>query len=124
MLRPVSHDGRLRPSHDRARPRILHVINSLGPGGAERSLAELLGLDSVITCLKASHEGFQDLVEAGSVDLRFVGRPSLPGAVVELRDSMRTKSVDLVHTTLFEADIAGRLAHRSRPCSSLTGRLL
>ncbi|MGH7559293.1 MAG: glycosyltransferase [Gemmatimonadota bacterium] len=113
---PLRGTSRAPTRSDPTRPRILHLINSLGAGGAERSLSELLpiyaaaGIDSVITCLKTSHEGFQGLVEAGSFDLRFVGARSLPRAVLELRDWIRAEPVDLIHTTLFESDIAGRLA--------------
>lgn len=96
--------------------RVLHIIDSLTPAGAERSLAAM-----------APH-----LVEAG-VELHvgvLVDRPGLRGAIERSRGQVhrldgpggrvrrmgRTRSLvgslrpDIVHTTLFESDIAGRWA--------------
>ncbi len=92
------------------------VINSLGPGGAERSLLELLpdlrarGIDSVVICLDRNAIGLEaDFLDAG-FDVRWLVSKHYPGQVRELRRMIRSEAPDLVHTVLFEADIAGRLA--------------
>lgn len=96
--------------------KIVHVIDGLGTGGAERSLAELLprldrrGIVSIVACLHRRAEGVQDVVLADGHDVRFVTSQGLPGRVRELRQLVRRERPDLVHTTLFDADLAGRLA--------------
>jgi glycosyltransferase involved in cell wall biosynthesis len=97
-------------------PRYLLLINSLAPGGAERSLVELLaplterGVSPIVLCLKRSEVGFeQEVIDAG-FDLRFVKATRLPGRVLEVRSTIRAERPALVHTTLFDGDIVGRLA--------------
>ena len=97
-------------------PRYLLLINSLAPGGAERSLVELLaplserGVSPTVLCLKRSEVGFeQEVIDAG-FDLRFVKATRLPGRVLEVRSTIRHERPALVHTTLFDGDIVGRLA--------------
>lgn len=108
--------------------RVVQIIDSLDrPGGAEQSLAQLAprlvseGIDLHVAYL-LERDGFQDdLVRAG------VGVHSLAGDTANRR-YWRDKAEDLihalqpavVHTTLFEADLAGRrAAARTRvPCIS------
>lgn len=96
--------------------RVLHVINGLGTGGAERSLAELLprlaadGIDGVVACLHRRAEGVQDRLIASGVDVRFVRGRRLPGRVAALRRVIAEVRPDVVHTTIIDADILGRLA--------------
>jgi glycosyltransferase involved in cell wall biosynthesis len=97
-------------------PRYLLLINSLAPGGAERSLVELLsplterGVSPIVVCLKKSEVGFeQEVIDAG-FDLRFVKATRLPGRALEVRSIIRHERPALVHTTLFDGDIVGRLA--------------
>lgn len=93
---------------------MLYAINGLGTGGAERSLAELVaplrqnGVQIHIACLEHRSAGVEaDLVRNTDVD--FVG-PGLLRAGRELRRLMRSTNPDVVHTTIFESDILGRLA--------------
>ncbi len=92
------------------------LINSLAPGGAERSLVELLaplaasGVKPVLVCLAHSDIGFEQEVAEGGFDLRFVTASSLPGRVREVRSILRAEEPRLLHTTLFDSDIVGRLA--------------
>lgn len=94
----------------------LFVINSLAPGGAERSLVELLpklverGVRPVVVCLYQRVPGFQEEVLSGGFDLRFLKRRRLLGRARELRGLIRDENPLLIHTTLFEADLVGRLA--------------
>jgi glycosyltransferase involved in cell wall biosynthesis len=92
------------------------LINSLSPGGAERSLVDLLaplartGVSPILICLSRSEVGFQqEVVEAG-FDLRFMERGSLLGRIRELRSIIRSETPRLIHTTLFDSDIVGRFA--------------
>jgi glycosyltransferase involved in cell wall biosynthesis len=94
--------------------RVLHVINSLGTGGAERSLSELLpvmsdaGIESSVACLYRNPAGVHPRVEADyRVDV--VGRDRLP-ALRRIRALVRELRPELVHTTIFDADVIGRLA--------------
>lgn len=47
---------------------------------------------------------------AGPYDVRFLKESSFPNKVWELRKLIQRERVDLVHTTIFESDLAGRLA--------------
>ena len=93
---------------------VLYVINGLGTGGAERSLAELLeplrrrGVEITVACLYERDEGVEEEVRANH-DVRFVG-PGLAKSLRNLRRLLREERPDLIHTTIFEADIVGRLA--------------
>jgi glycosyltransferase involved in cell wall biosynthesis len=95
---------------------VLFVIDSLGSGGAERSLQEALpllvdeGVTPLVVCLVRRDEGFvQEVLDAG-FDVRFLRSRGLVGRVRELRRLIRALRPDIVHTTLFDSDIAGRLA--------------
>lgn len=96
--------------------RVYYVIDSLGAGGAERSLAELLpvflqqGLDISIICLKRLEVGFEADVRSHGGKLRFLSDGPRWRKVFELRRMLLMEQVDLVHTTLFEANLIGRLA--------------
>ena len=93
---------------------VRYVITGLGTGGAERSLSELLeplqrrGIEVRVTCLERRAHGVQTNVEA-MTEVDFVG----PGRLRSMRGIRRMlgqQPPDVVHTTLFDADIAGRLA--------------
>src|SRR6478752_1072679 len=98
--------------------RLLYLIDSIGvPGGAEQSLALLapeyrrLGIDLTVAAL-LDRPGHQDVLrDAGAryVVLEGHGRRAwYRSATAAIRDARP----DLVHTTLFEADVVGRLAAR------------
>jgi glycosyltransferase involved in cell wall biosynthesis len=94
-------------------------IDSPGVGGAERSLREMIpyfrhaGIEPVVACF---HRRGTD------VDKDFEGSDEPPYPVYfldgqrrfdqvrELRRIMTTERIDLVHTTLFQADVLGRMA--------------
>ncbi len=105
--------------------RVLHVINSLGVGGAERSLAELLpqlsraGIDNSVVCLYVNPAGVHPKVEAAGYRVDVVGRARGP-ALRRIRALLREQRPDLVHTTIFDADILGRVATVGLPCRVLT----
>ncbi|WP_235054148.1 glycosyltransferase [Yinghuangia soli] len=95
---------------------VLHVIDSVDrAGGAEQALAVTAthlirrGIRLDVAYL-LDMDGFQpELAEAG-VALFGVHRTSRAGSAAGLRQVIRDRRPDLVHTTLFEADVAGRAA--------------
>jgi glycosyltransferase involved in cell wall biosynthesis len=96
--------------------RLLYLINGLGPGGAERSLAGLLphyvehGIEPTIVCLRHRVLGVESRVRDLGCDVRYVSSPGWLGRIRELRELIRSERFDLVHTTIFESDVLGRLA--------------
>ncbi len=112
-------------------PRQLHVlylIDTLRPGGAERSLAALtpyyrdLGIKLDVATLVET-DGLQEEIEVGGAELFSVGPAGgRIGQVRRFADLVRYRRPDLVHTTLFESDVIGRVgawAARTRVVSSL-----
>jgi glycosyltransferase involved in cell wall biosynthesis len=96
--------------------RVLYVIDSLAPGGTERSTIVLtphlraLGVDSTIVTLRsAEHDLTGEAEAAGTTVLRLMPTSWL-GRVRELRRMIRSGDFDVVHTALFKADQVGRLA--------------
>lgn len=97
--------------------RILHVINQMWRSGAETSLRQILTtmdapwLRHEVLSLSHDRNEFDELVRAGIS----CGRPSTPlrsraRSVAFVHGQIRRRRPDLVHTTLFEADLAGRIA--------------
>jgi len=106
-------------AQESGRARVLHVIETLGSGGAERLLhTNLKHLDSrrfesrVVTVFaEGTHwrEPIQALgVSVESLDCR--GPRDLPGAVSRLQRRLQEERGDLIHTHLWAANIVGRLA--------------
>jgi glycosyltransferase involved in cell wall biosynthesis len=96
--------------------RLLYLIDSLIAGGAERSLAALaphyarLGIDlEVGYFFERDNVWIPDLESAGARVVSLSGAGGRLARARRARDLIRTSRPDLVHTTLFEADIAGRL---------------
>jgi glycosyltransferase involved in cell wall biosynthesis len=103
----------------------MFVIDSLGPGGAERSLAEMLpglieaGLEPMVVCLSPADAVGQDIRRLG-VEVRVVSGRGRIGRVRALRRQIAAVAPDCVHTTLFESDVAGRLAAAGRRVPVIT----
>ena len=99
-----------------ARLRVLSVIDSLGPGGAERSLLEMIpglrshGIDVDIAILKLAEPNIHDAAAAVGIEPILVGGPGRVSSVRSLRRQIKNGDYSLVHTNLYEADIAGRVA--------------
>ena len=109
--------------------RVLQVIDSLDPpGGAERSVSMLAphllrdeGVEVHIAYLLDRVGYQQELRDAGvGVHSLADGEPSRRRWVLRAKDVIGALQPDLVHTTLFEADLAGRRAAASLgvPCIS------
>jgi glycosyltransferase involved in cell wall biosynthesis len=98
--------------------RILHVIDSLGPGGAERSLASMApflvgnGIDLEVAYLKDRVDVLGSLEEAGATIFGLTGARNRAAWVQSIHRLIVDRRPDLVHTTLFDADVCGRVAAR------------
>ena len=94
----------------------LFVINSFLAGGAERSLIELLpgirakDITLIVACLYRREVGFEDEVREAGFDVRVLPGSNLASKTLALRRLIKEERPDLVHTALFESDLAGRLA--------------
>ena len=97
---------------------ILYLIPGLdGSGGAERAVAAMAGpyrdrgvqLD-VVTF--TGRDGLAAELEAAGATVLSVPGGSVPKVALELRGLVRSRRPDLVHTTLFDADLAGRIGGR------------
>lgn len=93
---------------------MLHVIDSLVPGGAETSLASMaehfdaLDIDLHVAFF-LDRPGLQDRFRSAGADLHHVDA-ARRRRVGELRRLIGELDAAVVHTSLFEADQAGRLA--------------
>jgi glycosyltransferase involved in cell wall biosynthesis len=94
---------------------VLRVIDSLAPGGAERSLVDLaphlvaagVDLDVAVLCDRG---GLGPELERCGIPLHVVGGHSRPARVAGMVKLIRRCRPDLVHTILFESDVVGRTA--------------
>jgi glycosyltransferase involved in cell wall biosynthesis len=109
------------PRLSRPRPlTVLYVIDGLGTGGSERSLAELLGplaregIRPVIAAQYRRPHGVERQVLEGGFDVRFLSSRTRLGRIREIRKLMSSERPDLVHTTLFNSDLAGRVGAMGR----------
>lgn len=96
-----------------ARTKVLYVVLGLGTGGAERSVVDMLphlerkGVDVEVFC-RRPRPGAQADLDLSRV--RFSSGGSFAQWVWETRSLIKSLQPDVVHTALFEADIAGRVA--------------
>lgn len=94
----------------------LFVIDSIGAGGAERSLVELVprvaerGRRPMVVSLRRRDVGFEDDMRASGVDVRFLNSGGRLGRIRELRRLIRDESPALVYASLYEASLVTRLA--------------
>lgn len=97
--------------------RVLHVIDGLWGGGAEESLQQILlgtagpTLLHGVAVLKPGTDGLGPLMDMGVVV--FAPQRQLDSRIARLRhvrSALRRYAPDLVHTTLAEASLAGRIA--------------
>jgi glycosyltransferase involved in cell wall biosynthesis len=98
--------------------RVLVVIDSLGQGGSERSLVDTLRAmpdrHVDIALFRRTAEGYEDeALDAGMVVHEVPG--GVVRRVVRLRRLVRRLGPDVVHSSLWNADLAARLALLGRP---------
>lgn len=98
--------------------RVLYVIDSLAPGGAETSLVAMApglrdhGIDLHVLALGARRDLAGALTEAGATVHPHTGGAGRVRNLRRVVEVGRRIGPDLVHTTLFEADLAGRCGAR------------
>lgn len=98
------------------RVKVLSVIDSLAPGGTERSTVVLAphlrehGVDTTIVTLRAAEHDLTPGAEAAGIRVRRLSSTTSLGRVRELRTIVRSREFDIVHTALYKADQVGRLA--------------
>jgi glycosyltransferase involved in cell wall biosynthesis len=115
--------GAHRPDRDL---RVLLVLDSLVPGGAETSTVRLLphliarGVEPVVAVLH-DRAGLQaQVTDAGARLVSAAGPGGRPAWVRRLAALIDEIEPDLVHTSLYEADICGRMAAAWRRTPSVT----
>lgn len=98
------------------RIKVAYLIDSLGTGGSERSLVELLphlvaaGIEPRIFVLGDPNGGLAPLVREQGIEVSALARGSWLARVLYLRRQLTTWRPDLLHTSLFDSDVLGRLA--------------
>jgi glycosyltransferase involved in cell wall biosynthesis len=96
--------------------RLLFVIPGISGGGSERSLRELApsligaGIDVAIAYMVGRPTDEEAELQRAGVRLHRIRETRLDGRARGIRRLIGSDRPDIVHTTLFEADIAGRLA--------------
>lgn len=96
--------------------RVVYIIDSLEPGGAERSLTEMapelsrLGVEVTVATLRRSNTPLEASLRAAGVPLLAGDNLTAFRAVRRLRRLLRDLKPHIVHTTLFASDLWGRLA--------------
>lgn len=97
--------------------RVLYLIDSLAPGGSERSLVDMVpllverGIDLHVAVLH-DRPGLTPELRAHGVDVLVVDGSGRWSRISAARRVIRRLRPALVHTTLFESDVIGRIAGR------------
>jgi glycosyltransferase involved in cell wall biosynthesis len=95
--------------------KVLFVIEGMGTGGTERSVAELLpylktaGILPIVVCFHHREGVEQELIRQG-FDLRFLSGKNTRQWFQQLRRILKSERPDVIHTALFRSDLVGRLA--------------
>lgn len=106
--------------------KVTYLINALGEGGTERSLADLLpglrnaGVEaSILTLRSRGSEGVEPLLREQGFDISVVGGGGRLATLRSIRRHLRNSGCQVLHTMLFEANLYGRLAAIGTPASTL-----
>lgn len=97
---------------------ILHVIESLGVGGAEKSLVQAVngmpGYRHIVAILHEPDTLKEKLTDARVINLGADSIWQRWKAVKQLEQVIDAEQVDLVHAQLFNSTLAGRMASRGK----------
>ncbi len=102
------------------RPRLLMMLDSLAPGGAETSTVAMLpglrdeGFEIDVAVLQDRGGLTSQVEDLGLIVHSLAGPGGRRGWVHRTRALLRERPVNLVHTSLFEADVCGRTAAWTR----------
>ncbi len=94
--------------------RVLYLIHGLGTGGVERSVVDLVphlaerGVSLEFVCMSRRSEGVQGEIDSNR--LRFLGAANRAARIREVRHLLKRLRPDVLHTTMKQADMIGRLA--------------
>jgi glycosyltransferase involved in cell wall biosynthesis len=95
--------------------RVVHMIDSLSPGGAERSLVDMTphliqrGVEFEIVVLHERPGLAEEARSAGAL-VHGLGGTNRVSWLYKATNLIRSRRPELVHTTLFDADVVGRTA--------------
>lgn len=104
----------------REKIRVLYLIDSLEPGGAEQSLVEMLpgllseGIAISVALLRCTDTPLKRRAESLGVPIYCINATNWR-AVSRIRNLIKTHQPDVLHTTLFLSDLWGRLASLGLP---------
>jgi glycosyltransferase involved in cell wall biosynthesis len=111
---------RRRPrTHSHARPRVLHIMNSLGLGGAQTQFAELINRSPLdfeidVLVLAKDDEIMRSRLLRPGVSIRYLEEIESPGcsAIEVIAEHCRRGEYDVVHTWLTLANLIGAAGAR------------
>jgi glycosyltransferase involved in cell wall biosynthesis len=100
--------------------KVLYLIETLGLGGAEKSLLQLLpnmrGIEPLVCHLYQGQDLKPDFEAAGIrvISVNLPPKYHFPTAIRKLRQIVDQEKPDLVHTMLFRAEIVGRIVAKQK----------
>lgn len=106
--------------------KILFVMDSLGRGGTERSMAEMwphlveAGITPVVTYFRRYQQGVEQVVRNQGIKTIFLGGGGFAAKVRAVRKAIADESPNLLHTALFESNLLGRLAAWGTPVAVMS----
>ncbi len=106
--------------------KVIYLINGLGTGGAERSLAEMLprlqdrGVAMTVLCLYQKNQGVGSDLKRRGFDIRHLDAGSTVSRVMAVRSLLKSERPDVVHSTILEANVVARLAAAGTGTPTLT----
>jgi glycosyltransferase involved in cell wall biosynthesis len=98
---------------------VMHVIDSMHGGGAETSLLDVVpalarhGVRISVVTLRADDGSLEGRIDHLALERIRLRRRDPLGAALELRHIVRSEQPDLLHTTLFFSNLAGRIVART-----------
>lgn len=114
------------PVRDSAVVKLLYLLDSLAPGGAETSTVLLAGAlvarghDCTIATLDRCEGALAERAVQAGVQLRDLSGASLPSQIIAINRLVRSERFDVLHTALYRSDVAGRLAQLGTKAATIS----